>query len=84
MAYGGSQARGQQQQIWAAFASSTTAHSNAGYLTHQARPEIEPASSWLLVRFVTTEPQRELPKSLEVFMPFFFLGTHSFIDLVNI
>ena len=25
------------------------------------RPGIEPASSWILVGFVTTEPQRELP-----------------------
>ena len=38
----------------------TTAHSNARSLTHQARPGIEPASSWLLVRFVTTEPQWKL------------------------
>ena len=26
-------------------------------------PGIEPASSWVLVRFVTAEPQRELPES---------------------
>ena len=38
----------------------TTAHSNTGSLTHQVRPGIEPASSWLLVGFVTTEPQQEL------------------------
>ena len=31
----------------------TAAHSNAGSLTHGARPEIEPASSWILGRFVT-------------------------------
>ena len=29
--------------------------------THWVRPGIEPASSWLLVSFVTTEPQWELP-----------------------
>ena len=28
----------------------TTAHSNAGFLTHWARPGIEPTSSWMLVR----------------------------------
>ena len=28
-------------------------HSNAGSLTHQARPEIEPLSSWILVGFLT-------------------------------
>ena len=30
-------------------------------LTHWARPGIEPKSSQILVMFVTTEPQRELP-----------------------
>ena len=34
-------------------------HSNAGSLTHRARPWIEPTSSWILVRFVTSEPQWE-------------------------
>ena len=30
----------------------TTAHGNAGSLTHWARPRIKPTSSWILVRFV--------------------------------
>ena len=34
----------------------TTAHDNAGSLTHWARPGIEPMSSWILVGFVTAEP----------------------------
>ena len=38
----------------------TTAHGNAGSLTYRARPGIEPASSWFLVRFISTEPQWEL------------------------
>ena len=38
----------------------TTVHGNARSLTHWVRPEIEPKSSWMLVRFVNTEPQREL------------------------
>ena len=38
----------------------TTAHSNVGSLTHRARPGIEPASSWILVRVVSIEPQWEL------------------------
>ena len=38
----------------------TTAHGNAGSPTHWARPGIEPASSWLPVRFISTVPQREL------------------------
>ena len=38
----------------------TTALSNAGSLTHWARPGIEPASSWMLVRFFSGEPWWEL------------------------
>ena len=50
----------QQHQIQAASAAYTTAHGNAGSLTHWAGPEIKPASSWVLVRFATTEAQWEL------------------------
>ena len=32
----------------------------AGSRTHWVRPGIEPACSWILVRFITTEPQWEL------------------------
>ena len=38
----------------------TTAYGNAGSLTHCVRPGIELASSWILVGFVTSEPQWEL------------------------
>ena len=38
----------------------TTAHGSTGFLTHWVRPGMELASSWVLVGFVTTEPQREL------------------------
>ena len=38
----------------------TTAHSNTGSLTQWTRPGIELASSWILVRFVSTEPRQEL------------------------
>ena len=38
----------------------TMAHSNTGSLTHWAKPGIKPSSSWILVGFVTTEPQWEL------------------------
>uniref|UniRef100_A0A8D1LLG9 von Willebrand factor A domain-containing protein 8 n=1 Tax=Sus scrofa TaxID=9823 RepID=A0A8D1LLG9_PIG len=38
----------------------TTAHSNAGSLTHWVRPGMEAVSSWMLVRFVSAEPQQEL------------------------
>ena len=37
----------------------TTAHDHAESLTHSVRPGIEPPSSWILVRFTTTEPQWE-------------------------
>ena len=33
-------------------------------LTHCARPGFKPISSWILVRFISAEPQRELPISL--------------------
>ena len=43
----------QQQGILAANTTYTTAHGNARSLTHWARPGIEPASSWILVRPLT-------------------------------
>ena len=51
----------------------TTAHSNTGPLTHWARPGIEPASSWIPVRFTSMAPQRELHLSLlmEIKCPLF-------------
>ena len=62
--YGSSRARGQfgataaslpqpqQCTILAMSVTYPTAYGNAKSLTHQARPEIKPASSWMLVRFV--------------------------------
>ena len=50
----------QQCQIRATPATYTTAHSNAGSLTHWPRPGIEPVSSWILLGFVTAEPQWDL------------------------
>ena len=40
----------------------TTAHGNVRSLTHRARPGIEPATSWFLVRFVSAAPSQELLK----------------------
>ena len=48
-------------QIWAMSVIYTRAHGNTRSLTHWARPGIEPASSWILVRFVSVLPQQELP-----------------------
>ena len=42
----------QQRRIRAVSATYTTAHSNAGSLTHWARPGIEPTTSWFLVGFI--------------------------------
>ena len=50
----------QQGQIQAMSVTYTTAHGNAGSLTHWARSGIEPISSWIPVRFVVAEPQQEL------------------------
>ena len=77
VAYGSFRARGrigagccrptpqpQQCRIGAESRTYTTAHGNAGSLTHWARPGIEPTSLWILVGFVSTVPQRELPENL--------------------
>ena len=55
-AFGGSQARGLIRAVAAGLHHS---HSNAGSLTHGAKPGIEPATSWFLVGFVSTAPPRE-------------------------
>ena len=73
VAYGSSQARGSNQSyscqpisqprqrgIWAASATYAAAHGKNGFLTHGVRPETEPASSWILVGFITPVPQWEL------------------------
>ena len=48
----------------AASATYTTAHGNAGYLTHWERPLIKPATSWFLVRFVNHWATMGTPSSL--------------------
>ena len=52
--------RPQQCEIWAKSATHTTVHGNAESLTHWSRPGIETVSSWMLVRFVSSEPWWEL------------------------
>ena len=49
-----------QRGIWATSVAYITAHGNARSLTHWARPGIEPATSWFLVRFVSAVPVWEL------------------------
>ena len=60
----------QQCQIRATSATYTTVHGNARYLTHWAGPGIEPVNSWILVRFLTAGPWREL--HLDLNFGFFF------------
>ena len=57
-AYGSSQAR---DRIGVAVASLHHSYGNSRSLPHWARPGIEPTSLWILVRFLTTGPQWELP-----------------------
>ena len=38
----------------------TTAHSNTGSLTHWVKLRIDLHPSWMLVKFVSTEPQQKL------------------------
>ena len=54
----------QQHGIRTESATYTTAHGNTRSLTYWARPGIKPMSSWIPVRFATTEPLRELPVDL--------------------
>ena len=57
VAYGDSQVK---DSIGAVAASLHHSHSNARSLTHCAKPGIEPATSWFLVRFVSVAPRWEL------------------------
>ena len=71
MAYRSSQARGRIGTTAASLCHSNTRSEphlshicNTKSLTHWARPGIEPASSWILVGFLSTEPWQELPVCL--------------------
>ena len=48
----------QQHPIQATSVTYTTVHGNTRSLTHWVRPGVEPKSSWMLVGFITTEPQQ--------------------------
>ena len=50
----------QQHKIQAMSMTYITAHCNAGSFTHLEKPGIEAASSWMLVRFVSSEPRQKL------------------------
>ena len=59
----------QQCQIQAISATCNIATGNAGSLTHWVRPEIKSASSWMLVGFVSAEPQWEHQSSFPFYCP---------------
>ena len=59
----------QQCGIRAASATYTTAHGNAGSLTHWARAGTEPATSCFLVRFVNHWATMGTPQDFECIMP---------------
>ena len=75
-AFGGSQAMGLIRAV--AAATYTTAHGNVGSLTHRARPGIEPATSWFLIRFVNYWATVGTPFLL--FFSFFFLSSFLFLS----
>jgi len=70
----------QQHQIWTLSATYTTAHSNTKSLTHWARPGIEPASSWMLVRFINRWAMTGTPAKLYIHK-FVFICYASFLEL---
>ena len=41
-----------------------TAHDKTGFPTHWGKPGIKPMFSWILVKFITTDPPWELPSGL--------------------
>ena len=75
-AYGGSQARGRIRAVANGLCHS---HGNAGSLTHWVRPGINPETSWFLVGFVSTGPQRELPVCLRLTLYIFFICSIMYI-----
>ena len=62
----------QQCQIPTASVTYTTAHGDAGSLTHWARPGIEPTTSWFLVRFVNPWAMTGTPSHSFLFFLNFF------------
>ena len=58
-----------------------TSHGSTGSITHWARSGIEPASSWMLVRFVTAELQQELLYLQSVFTYSYDLELQEFFPL---
>ena len=67
----------EQREIRAMSTHHTTAQGNAGSLTHWMRPGIKPASSWMLVRFIFSEPGQELLARLILHRTFYLAWADS-------
>ena len=59
----------EQRRIQATSVTYSTAHGTTESLTHWAGPGIEPITSWILVGFISSEPQQEL-KNSQYFWPY--------------
>ena len=75
----------QQSGIQATSVTYTTAHNNVRSLTHRVRPGIKPESSWILLRFITTKPQQELPTPIysKEFLFVSFLKLWNFLLIIT-
>ena len=75
----------QQGRIRAMSATYSTAHGNATSLTHRARPEIEPATSWFLVGFVSAAPWREFRNIVFYLQHAYWVSSFVlYINLINL
>ena len=90
-AYESSQARGQKGAAAACLHHSHSdtrskprlrPHGNAGSLIHWVRSGIKPASSWILVGFITSEPRRELPRILYLNPILFLFYVHVELSMI--
>ena len=73
----------QQRRIWATSSTYTTAHGNAGSLTHWVRPRIESASLWMLVGFVNCWVPTGTPCVLFFCFLFCFVFDREAVDLLR-
>ena len=71
----------QYHQIQATSVTYTKAHGNTGSLTQWVRPEIESASSWILIRFVCAAPQWELLGVCTFWLPSSTFSSHQPLSL---
>ena len=74
----------QQHRIWAASSTYTTAHGNAGSLTHWARPGTEPTTLWFLIInhwAMTGTPLHLVLWLNSILWIYHILSIHQFMDI---